>query len=126
MVAKLQEVPDWPIYKIKLGTPNDIDIVERLRTARMPSSRAMPTAVGPPSETIENAVALKDLGVQFIEQPLPADDRAGAECVFAESVLPIIADESCIVESDVEWCAGHFHGINIKLMKCGGLTPAAA
>lgn len=40
------------------------------------------------------------------------------------SVLPVIADESCIVETDVERCALHYHGINIKLVKCGGLTPA--
>jgi L-alanine-DL-glutamate epimerase-like enolase superfamily enzyme len=44
--------------------------------------------------------------------------------VHDECVLPVIADESCIVESDVAGCAGHFHGINIKLSKCGGLTPA--
>jgi L-alanine-DL-glutamate epimerase-like enolase superfamily enzyme len=44
--------------------------------------------------------------------------------VKAHSVLPIMADESCILEEDVEKCAGYFHGINIKLMKCGGITPA--
>ena len=46
------------------------------------------------------------------------------ERVYQESALPVIADESCIVESDVQRCHGHFHGINIKLSKCGGLTPA--
>jgi L-alanine-DL-glutamate epimerase-like enolase superfamily enzyme len=44
--------------------------------------------------------------------------------VGRESALPIVADESCIVESDVRRCAGVFQGINIKLVKCGGLTPA--
>jgi len=46
------------------------------------------------------------------------------EQVMHHSVLPVIADESCIVEKDVEKCALHFNGINIKLTKCGGLTPA--
>ena len=46
------------------------------------------------------------------------------EKVSHHSVLPVIADESCIVETDVEKCAMHFNGINIKLTKCGGLTPA--
>src|SRR6056297_1104904 len=46
------------------------------------------------------------------------------EVVMHQSVLPVIADESCIIESDVEKCALHFSGINIKLTKCGGLTPA--
>jgi L-alanine-DL-glutamate epimerase-like enolase superfamily enzyme len=67
---------------------------------------------------------LKRLHVEFIEQPLPADQDAAMERVYRESALPVIADESCIVESDVERCADCFHGINIKLVKCGGLTPA--
>jgi L-alanine-DL-glutamate epimerase-like enolase superfamily enzyme len=44
--------------------------------------------------------------------------------VFAESVLPVIADESCILEADVQRCKGFFHGVNVKLTKCGGQTPA--
>jgi L-alanine-DL-glutamate epimerase-like enolase superfamily enzyme len=46
----------------------------------------------------------------------------GHKEVFKHSVLPIIADESCIIEEDVAKCHNHFHGINIKLVKCGGLT----
>jgi len=46
------------------------------------------------------------------------------EKVMHFSALPVIADESCVVESDVALCSLHFHGINIKLCKCGGLTPA--
>jgi L-alanine-DL-glutamate epimerase-like enolase superfamily enzyme len=44
--------------------------------------------------------------------------------VFRGSALPVFADESCLVEEDVPQCAGFFHGINIKLTKAGGLTPA--
>jgi L-alanine-DL-glutamate epimerase-like enolase superfamily enzyme len=44
--------------------------------------------------------------------------------LYKESSLPLYADESCVGEADVDRCAGHFHGINIKLTKCGGLTPA--
>jgi len=64
------------------------------------------------------------LGVEFIEQPLKADRWDDLRRVGKEAALPIIADESCIVEADVEKCAGVFQGINIKLSKCGGLTPA--
>jgi L-alanine-DL-glutamate epimerase-like enolase superfamily enzyme len=53
---------------------------------------------------------------------MKADNWEGHKEVFKHSVLPIIADESCIIEEDVAKC--HFHGINIKLVKCGGLTPA--
>jgi L-alanine-DL-glutamate epimerase-like enolase superfamily enzyme len=74
-------------------------------------------------ETINNAIELKKLGVEFLEQPWKLIIGKDIK-VFKHSVLPIIADESCIIEEDVAKCHNHFHGINIKLVKCGGLTPA--
>jgi L-alanine-DL-glutamate epimerase-like enolase superfamily enzyme len=64
------------------------------------------------------------LGVELIEQPLAKDDWEGMKFLFERSPLPLFADESCVAESDVEKCHKHFHGINIKLTKCSGLTPA--
>ncbi len=84
----------------------------------------MPIAVGPSTRPWPRPANLKALGVELIEQPLPPADWSGARRLHAESPLPIFADESCQTEADVERCAGHFHGINIKLQKCGGLTPA--
>ena len=123
MVAKMQETP-WPIYKIKLGTGNDVAIVEALRKHTDALFRIDANCAWSVEETIYNAPLLKALGVEFLEQPLKADNWEGMEKVMHHSVLPIIADESCIVESDVEKCRLHFNGINIKLTKCGGLTPA--
>lgn len=124
MLEKLQEFPDWPIYKIKLGTPNDIEIVRELRKHTNATFRVDANCGWSADQTLEYAPQLKDLGVEFIEQPLPADRWDEIRRVREQVVLPIIADESCIVESDVRRCAGLFHGINIKLVKCGGLTPA--
>ncbi len=123
MVAKMNETP-WPIYKIKLGTDNDVAIVRALREHTDAIFRIDANCAWSAEETIANAPVLKDLGVEFLEQPLKADNWDGMEQVMHQSVLPIIADESCIVESDVEKCGLHFNGINIKLTKCGGLTPA--
>jgi L-alanine-DL-glutamate epimerase-like enolase superfamily enzyme len=67
---------------------------------------------------------LKELGVEFIEQPIAPGDWEAMKKVYAESALPVIADESCQQEPDVDACGGHFHGVNVKLVKCGGLTPA--
>ena len=75
-------------------------------------------------EALEKITQLKDLGVQFIEQPLAKDDWDGMKILFQQSPLPLIADESCVFEHDVEKCVHHFHGINIKLTKCSGITPA--
>lgn len=124
MVEKLAEFPGWPVYKIKLGTPNDLEIVRALRRHTSARFRVDANCGWTADETIRNARVLKDLDVEFIEQPLPADRWEEMRRVRQESALPVIADESCIVESDVARCADCFHGINIKLVKCGGLTPA--
>lgn len=123
MVAKMKEKP-WPIYKIKLGTENDVAIIKELRKHTTAIFRIDANCAWTAAETIHNAPLLKELGVEFLEQPLKADDWEGMEKVIHQSVLPVIADESCIEEGDVEKCWLHFNGINIKLTKCGGLTPA--
>lgn len=122
MRQKILEKP-WPIYKIKLGTPDDIKIVESLRQITDAVFRVDANAAWDSDQTIAYSKILKELNVEFIEQPLKADHE-GMKKVKSESVLPIIADESCQRETDVDNCADLFHGINVKLMKCGGLTPA--
>jgi len=121
MVSKLKEKP-WPLYKIKLGTKEDIKIIEELRKHTDAVFRVDANCGWSVDETLKNAVALQKLGVEFIEQPLKADDWGGHKTLFLKSVLPIVADESCMVESDVMKCHNHFHGVNVKLTKCGGLT----
>jgi len=124
MVAKMNEFPGWPIYKIKLGTDRDLEIIRGLRKHTQATFRVDANCGWTADQAIAYASELKKLGVEFIEQPLKADQWEDLRRVGQESALPIIADESCIVESDVARCAGVFQGINIKLVKCGGLTPA--
>jgi L-alanine-DL-glutamate epimerase-like enolase superfamily enzyme len=124
MVAKMNEFPGWPIYKIKLGTDRDLEIVCELRKHTSATFRVDANCGWTADQAIAYSPELKKLGVEFIEQPLKADQWEDLARVGRESALPIIADESCIVESDVQRCAGVFQGINIKLVKCGGLTPA--
>ncbi len=123
MVNKMKETP-WPIYKIKLGTKEDIKIIEELRKHSDAIFRIDANCAWSVDETIKNALELKKLGVEFLEQPLPAEDVEGSKVLYQKSVLPIIADESCQIEDDVLKCHHLFHGVNIKLVKCGGLTPA--
>ena len=123
MQQKIIELP-WPIYKIKLGTNHDIQIIEKLRKTTDALFRIDANCAWNAHQTIENSKILKKLNVEFIEQPLPASDFEGMKLVKEKSVLPIIADESCQREEDVLICKNYFHGINIKLMKCGGITPA--
>ena len=124
MVRKLNEFPDFPVYKIKLGTAADVAIVRELRKQTDAVFRVDANCAWGVQETIENAPQLRDLQVEYIEQPLQPDDWDGMKEVVQHSALPVVADESCQAESDVDRCEGFFHGINIKLVKCGGLTPA--
>jgi L-Ala-D/L-Glu epimerase len=123
MVEKMLELP-FPLYKIKLGTDHDIEIVTELRKHTDAVFRVDANTAWTTEQTINFAPKLKALGVEFIEQPLKASNWEGMALVKAQCALPIIADESCILEADVEKCAKYFDGVNIKLMKCGGLTPA--
>ena len=64
------------------------------------------------------------MGVEFIEQPLPHNAWEEMRKVKELSALPIIADEACRTMEDVYKCRDSFHGVNVKLAKAGGLTPA--
>jgi L-alanine-DL-glutamate epimerase-like enolase superfamily enzyme len=123
MCAKLREV-NWPIYKIKLGTDQDLEIVRELRKNTNSIFRVDANCAWTVDQAISYSEELALLGVEFIEQPLAKDNLEGMREVFAHSKLPLIADESCISEADVDKCQGRFHGVNIKLVKAGGITPA--
>ena len=122
MVAKMKEL-DWPIYKIKLGTEHDLEIVRELRKHTSAIFRIDANCAWTAEQAIRNSEELAKLGVEFMEQPLGKDDLQGMKEVFKYSKLPVMADESCIVENDVRKCHGLFHAINVKLVKAGGITP---
>ena len=123
MVQKIKEFP-WPIYKIKLGTKDDLAIIGELRKHTPSVFRVDANKAWNAEQTIHYSHLLKELNVECIEQPLPPEDLSRMRRVFQNAVLPLIADESCVTEGDFEKCTGSFHGININLSKCGGLTPA--
>jgi L-alanine-DL-glutamate epimerase-like enolase superfamily enzyme len=123
MVSKMKEKP-WPIYKIKVGTADDMAIVKALRKETDAILRVDANAAWDLQTALKLIPHLKELGVELVEQPLAKDDWEGMKTLYKESSLPLFADESCVFEKDVDKCVEHFHGINIKLTKCSGLTPA--
>lgn len=123
MQQKIYDKP-WPIYKIKLGTKDDIAIIKELRKVTDATFRIDANCAWTVEETLTNAIVMKGLGVEFIEQPLKASNWEDMQVLKQKSMLPFIADESCQRLEDVNTCVDRFHGINIKLMKCGGFTPA--
>lgn len=123
MIKKMKEF-DFPVYKIKLGTDHDLEIVKALRKETDAILRVDANTAWTVEQTIDFSKEMKTLGIEFIEQPLKPGAYEEMAEVIKYSSLPIIADESCILEEDVAMCAGKFSGVNVKLAKCGGITPA--
>jgi L-Ala-D/L-Glu epimerase len=123
--ARVKEAAPYPVLKVKLGTDWDERIVRVVREAEPGKVlRVDANAAWTPKRALTMIPFLHEMGVEFVEQPLPAHDLEGLRFVRERSALPIIADESCIVSSDIPTLAGAVDGINIKLAKCGGLREA--
>jgi L-alanine-DL-glutamate epimerase-like enolase superfamily enzyme len=125
LAKRVAEAREYPILKIKLGTDRDEEIVRIVRNAA-PAKRLRVDANA--AWTAKHAVRMSDFladqGVEMVEQPVPANDIEGLRFVRKSSKLPIFADESCLVATDVAKLAGAVDGINIKLAKCGSLREA--
>lgn len=115
----------YPILKIKLGTDRDRELVEAVRDAAPDATlRVDANEAWTPRETVAKSEWLADRGVEFIEQPVPADDPEGLRFAYERSALPVAADESCVTLADVPAIADRCDIANLKLMKTGGLLEA--
>lgn len=123
MVEKMHAHP-WPVYKVKVGTDYDIEMITALRKHTDKPIRVDANAGWTTEEALIKIPALAKLGVELVEQPLAKDNWEGMAQLKKQSILPLFADESCVFEKDVATCANFFYGINIKLTKCSGPTPA--
>lgn len=123
MTAKMAAHPA-AVYKLKLAHPNDIDLLRGLRAATTAPFRVDVNEGWNYNDTLRLLPELHALGVTLLEQPLPKDAWKEMEALKAQSPIPLFADEACVAESDISICAAAFHGVNIKLTKCAGITPA--
>jgi len=122
---RVAEAGDYPILKIKLGTDRDMEIVRIVRGAAPTKQlRVDANAAWTPKHAVQMSEFLADQGVEMIEQPVAANDIEGLRFVREGSKLPVFADESCLVATDVAKLHGAVDGINIKLAKCGSLREA--
>ena len=113
------------ILKVKVGTPNDKEMIETIR-----SVTDLPIAVDANQgwtdrfKALDMIYWLREHGIVMVEQPLPVSQIDDQAWLMERSPLPIYGDESVQRLDDVRRAVGLFHGINIKLMKCGGLREA--
>lgn len=117
---KVREADGFEVLKIKLGSEDDRAILEAVRRVTDVPVRIDANEGWTLEEARRNLDWLEELGVELVEQPLPADRLDDMRELKRISPLPLIADESIHRASDIPELADAFHGINIKLMKCGG------
>lgn len=120
--AKLEELHAFPQIKVKSDATADLEPIRTVRAASTGVVAVDANASWSGQDLCALSRDLRALDVAFLEQPLPPtdDQRLPRNC----GCLPIVADESCVIEDHVDRLAGRFDGFNIKLVKCGGLTPA--
>ena len=122
---RVAEARDYPILKIKLGTDRDTEIVRIIRNAAPQKRlRVDANAAWTAKHAVHMSEFLADHQVEMLEQPVAANDIEGLRFVRERSKVPVFADESCLVATDVAKLAGAVDGINIKLAKCGSLREA--
>ncbi|HEY0975793.1 MAG TPA: dipeptide epimerase [Solimonas sp.] len=115
----------YPLLKIKLDGDRPVERVAAIRRRRPDARLVVDANQGWTFEQLKAVAApLKDLGVLFIEQPLPR----GHDAMLASYTAPLLlcADESCQHLEELEPVAERYQMINIKLDKCGGLTAGLA
>jgi len=113
------------VLKVKVGTDRDRERVAAVRDAA-PDARIRVDAneAWTPREAVRNDAWLDDLGVEFVEQPVPASDPEGLRFVHEHGSLPVAVDESCETLADIPRIADRADIANVKLAKCGGLREA--
>jgi len=125
LCERIAQAAEYPVLKIKLGTDRDEQIIRTVRDAAPDKIlRVDANAAWNPKSALRMIEILRELAVEYVEQPLPPHDVDGLRFVRERSPLPVIADESCVVAADIPRLVGVVDGINIKLSKCGSLREA--
>jgi L-alanine-DL-glutamate epimerase-like enolase superfamily enzyme len=122
---KVREAEKYPVLKVKVGRENDEEILDAVRSV---TDKPIRVDANEGWKTKEVALAkikwLSTMGVEFIEQPMPSDMIKETRWLRDRVDMPIVADEAVKTASDIPKLAEAYDGINIKLMKAGGLQEA--
>ncbi len=125
MQEKIRVAAEFPIFKIKLGSANDETMMRAVRSATNATLRVDANEGWKErSEALEKISWLAQMGVEFVEQPMPAGRLADVAWLRERSPLPLVADEDVRTVQDIPQLAQAYDGINIKVMKAGGLQES--
>ena len=121
---KVAEASEYPILKIKLGSANDLELLQTIRGATTKELRVDANCGWTAAQAVRMLPVLEEFGVTVLEQPVAPTDLDGLAHIRRHARIPLIADESCVTAADIPALVGRVDGINIKLAKCGSLREA--
>ena len=121
MERKIDEALAFPAVKVKLGGPGDVENLRRIRARFTGRLQVDANTAWSPAGAVRVLEAIAPLGIELVEQPVPRGDLDGLAWVRDRSPIPVFADESCHTLADVGRLAGRVDGINLKIMKTGGI-----
>jgi L-Ala-D/L-Glu epimerase len=124
MLAKVREVIDHPVLKVKLGKGAEVETVEAIRSIYTGTIRIDANEGWTPEQTVELLTALRTYEIEFCEQPIPAGSPEKLRWIRERSPIPIVTDEDSKDAKDLPALLGCVDGINVKLVKCGGIRGA--
>lgn len=124
MCKKVDEAKDFPILKIKAGFKEDIETLRELRKITKAVFRVDVNTGWNLDEAIKKLDIMEGLGVELVEQPFPVGSIDALRKVRHHAKIPVFADEDIRDAKDIPAFSGAVDGINIKLMKCGGIREA--
>ncbi len=124
MCKKVEEARDFPVLKIKVGMKGDTEILKELRKTTKAVFRVDANTGWTRDEARQKLNLMEELGVELVEQPFPVGSIESLKAVRRHSKIPIFADEDIKDSKDIPAFSDVVDGINIKLMKCGGIREA--
>jgi L-alanine-DL-glutamate epimerase-like enolase superfamily enzyme len=124
MLAKLDAIRDHPIVKVKLGFANDVEVLRAMRARYTGTLRVDANEAWTPQETVAKLAELERCEIEFCEQPIPAGTPERLRWIRERSRVPLVTDEDSKDARDLPALAGCVDGINVKLVKCGGIRGA--
>ncbi|CAN5866193.1 dipeptide epimerase [soil metagenome] len=124
MRRKVEEAAAYAILKVKMGFDGDLEVLERIRAMTDKPIRIDANEGWTRSGALARIPALEDLGVELLEQPVPAADRDGLALVSGATSIPVVADESCRTTADLPGLLGVVDVVNVKLAKTGSIGEA--
>jgi L-alanine-DL-glutamate epimerase-like enolase superfamily enzyme len=123
-LAKVREVASHPVIKVKLGKGAELETVEAIRAIYTGTIRVDANEGWTPEQTVALLTAMKRYEIEFCEQPIPAGAPEKLRWIRERSPIPIVTDEDSKDAKDLPALNGCVDGINVKLVKCGGIRGA--